>query len=112
MLPKLRKENIYLESDLNSTLQVHLYDFLYDQQDLYDFYDDAFNEKEEDDKYVINPRNPDLPFASSLIDIDSFKLEFSPENEKNSLGKMRWYSYNETANYQDNIKYLLLLIIQ
>ena len=104
MLPKLRKENLYLESDLNSTLQVHLYDFLYDQQDLYDFYEEVFIDKEEDPHYVINPRNPDLPFASALIEIESITKEFNKIDERCSLAKMRWYSYNETTNYQENLK--------
>jgi len=104
MLPKLRKENVYLESDLNSTLQVHLYDFLYEQQDLYDFYDDVFYEKEDDPFYMINPRNPDLPFASALMNIDSLFNEFSKEESVTFLSKMRWYSYNEISNFQEDFK--------
>ena len=37
-LQPIRKSNLYLESDLNSNHQTFLFDFLYDTQDLYDYY--------------------------------------------------------------------------
>ena len=44
-LQPIRKSNLYLESDLNSNHQTFLFDFLYDTQDLYDYYSNTFFSK-------------------------------------------------------------------
>ncbi len=79
-------------------------DFIYDQQDLYDFYDDAFYEKDNNPLYTITLRNPDLPFASLLLDIDMLTNELSRQDDKNCLAKMRWYTYEEQSNFNHNMK--------
>lgn len=37
-LPNIRKTNKFVENDINTTHQTFLYDFLYDDQDLYNYY--------------------------------------------------------------------------
>lgn len=57
-LPRLRKELLYIESPSNSSLQVHLFDYLYEQQDLYLHYDKEFI-------YYNSPPNPSPSSPSS-----------------------------------------------
>ena len=40
----------------------------------------------------------------STMPIGSITKEFNKIDERCSLAKMRWYSYNETTNYQENLK--------
>lgn len=44
-LQPIRKSNLYLESDLNSNHQTFLFDFLYETQDLYDYYSNNYFSK-------------------------------------------------------------------
>jgi len=105
MMPKLRKENVYLESELNSTLQTFLYDFLYDQQELYDYYDDCFYQKEEDPDLEIKIRNPELPFSSLIFDTDKIvSQEFGKSSDALLLAKIRWYSFDEISDFQYLLK--------
>ena len=106
MTPKLRKENLFLENDLNSTLQIHMYDFLYDQQEVYEYYQEVFEEKDNDAFYQIMPRNPGLPFAKMLIDFDLILGEFFEEKDMDNLSEYRWYCYNAGygANLQEEIR--------
>ena len=50
-----------------------MYDFLYDQQDIYDYYNEIFEEKNNSDSlsFVINVRQPKLPFGFALENFDS-----------------------------------------
>jgi hypothetical protein len=89
-LPKLRKENHHVENDLNTVLQTHLYDFLYDQQDLYDEYSEMIMNKNYKES-LINVRRKDLPFANCLENFVSVLKEFQNDGEAGRLAKLRWY---------------------
>ncbi len=117
MLPKLRKENLYLESDLNSILQTHLYDFLYDQKDLYDYYDPYFNLNNVKNKsgkrgvksldmnlIAPTPRNTELPFTSILIDLELTLAEFYDEKEITKFCNLRWYKSGNILNNKKEYK--------
>ncbi len=45
-IPNLRLKNNILESDINSFFQTNLFDFLTEEQELYDYYDKLFNNKQ------------------------------------------------------------------
>lgn len=113
-LPKLRRENFYLENELNSTHQSHNYEFLYDQQDLYDYYNNIFQEKEEStiekNPFSISPqhnsaiRREDLPFAGLLQNFMDLLLIFNKSDgleNKLNLGKLRWYSCEDKFIFRE-----------
>lgn len=83
-LPKLRKELLYIESSSNSSLQIYLFDYLYDQQDLYLHYDKEF---------IYNNIPPHPSFASipsSIpIEIGLDSLD-SPIKENENLKKVNF----------------------
>lgn len=93
-LPKLRKENCHVESELNTILQTYLYDFLYDQQDLYEYYDEFFYNKKYQ-KSSILVKNQELPLASSLENFPEVFRELCADQDKVTLGKLRWYIFHE-----------------
>lgn len=84
-LPKLRKENYYLESDLNTHLQTYLFDFIYNQQDLYDHY----HETTKNSKIFV--KTHDLPLSNSLEKLDTILNENSSSTHIDILSKLRWY---------------------
>jgi hypothetical protein len=87
-LPKLRKENLVLENELNSSFQTHLFDLLNDQEDLYEFYNCDLESS-------IIVRNDTLPLSDSLENIGTIMKEFSTDTQRQSLARLRWYSSDE-----------------
>jgi hypothetical protein len=90
-LPKLRKENLILENELNSSFQTHLFDILNDHEDLYEFYSDF--------ETSLLVRNDTLPLTDSLENIGTVMEEFVTDSQKKSLAKLRWYSADEWNKY-------------
>ena len=85
-MPRLRQENRIVENEINSSLQTYLYDFLYEQQDLYFKYDNIFR------SLNLKPRNEELPFKDFILNFDYYLNEI--QNDKNKikqLKKLRWY---------------------
>lgn len=99
-LPELRKTNIYVENELNSKLQIYFLDDIFNSQDLYDFYDQIFENQFEN---KIEVRNKELPFAKYLEDYFSVK-EFISNQGMNLISKIRWYEYSDLliTNIQRN----------
>ena len=52
----VREKNLILENDINTEFQILLFDFLYDEQELYAYYDELFEEK----KYMCYLQNYNL----------------------------------------------------
>jgi len=107
MLPKLRKEQLYLENEMNSQLQTYMYDFLYDQQDLYEYYDQFFNTNKTNSKNKLlitspTPKNYDLPFGSILTDFELLLGEFYDENDIIALANFRWYNNSNIINTESD----------
>lgn len=112
-LPALKKQKLYVESDCNSPLQKYLMDFIYDQQDLYAFYDNIFllNDNCEDElsllksssdclnitpkvKFpsadnVFSVKTEYLYFESFLINIDEAVKEFKSKIDREALAALR-----------------------
>lgn len=126
-MPKLRKENLYVESEINTTLQTYLYDFLYDQQDLYDFYDPQLKSKQSNNSVnkssdlchltkknsfnvanfssIVKVKSKQLPFADSLENFVVLIQEFKNNGvDKEMFGKLRWYLNDEDGAYFSNSK--------
>ena len=103
-LPELRKENIYVENDLNTIHQQHMYEFIYDQQEIYDYYDEIFEERESSfPPGVINVRKPEKPFAYAVENFDDILAEFYDEKDMQYLANFRWYIVE--SNMENNDKY-------
>ncbi len=82
-LPKLRKEFQNLESDFNTSFQTTMFDFLNEQNDLYDFY----CEMNED----VLIRNNTIPLSDRLEKIDSLIRDFN-QSDIITLSKFKWYA--------------------
>ncbi len=104
-LPKLRKEIIFVENTLNTTHQKYMYDFVYDQQDIYDYYDEVFEEKNKSMFYEIKVRQEYQPFSQALVNFDSILSEFSEENEGRNLANLRWYIFH--SNFESGNKMII-----
>ena len=98
----MRKENKILETDINTDYQKFLFDFLYEQQDLYSYYDNEFaksksfqNLKPRELRDRSRPR-----LFSQFITNFGYYLNQIKKNSKqiNQLKKIRWYLPFEEIN--------------
>ena len=90
----LRDKNIILESEINTNYQTILLDFLYEEQELYDYYDELFEKK----KYISKNRN--IPFCSFIRDYQSLFMNIYNDNKKTKrLKKLRWYLPFDKDNF-------------
>ena len=90
----LREKNIILENDINTEFQTILFDFLYDEQELYAYYDDLFEQK----KYI--PKNKNIPFSSFIKNYQNLFLNiYNDEKKIKRLKKLRWYMVFDEDNF-------------
>ena len=95
MLPKLRKQNYNLENDNNTILQRHFYDFIYDSQDLFDYYDEYLGDF--DDQNNNTPleelvfKTDDLPFENLLKSFYEIADEFTNSDSVETIYNYRHY---------------------
>jgi hypothetical protein len=78
-----------------------MYDFLYDQQDIYDYYNEIFEERKNSNlinKPQINVMQPMLPLSFALENFDDILYEFTEEKDMQSLANIRWYIFNSNSN--------------
>lgn len=90
ILPRLRKQNQIVEGEFNSPFQTFLYDFLYEQQDLYDEYDCKMAE------YKTQPlrcRKADLAFSDLICKFKSLIQTIDTTDKIETLKKLRWYKW-------------------
>lgn len=81
-----------------------MYDFLYDQQDIYEYYDDIFEQRNNSFDPSITVRQPQQRFSYALENFDEVLSQFSCENDSQNLAKIRWYSLsavNESSNEKE-----------
>ena len=105
-VPKIRKENIFCESDHNSIHQIALFDYIYDQQDIYNFY-------ENQTKFPsLEIKEPSKLFSHELIALETFLNDFATDDEAfRHLVNLRFYSYNEELPYLDDLEHATEFII-
>jgi hypothetical protein len=77
-----------------------MYDFIYEQQDIYDHYDEEFENRQSSFYSSVRVRRPDLPLASALEQFDDILLQFD-EKDMYSLANMRWYTNQFTFEQGD-----------
>ena len=78
-LQNIRRSNLYLESDLNSNHQTFLFDFLYETQDLYDYYENNNKCKNENGVFseCLNKMNLFIDILNNQSQFELFqKLRF------------------------------------
>ena len=96
-MPRLRQENRIVENEINSSLQIYLYDFLYEQQDLYNEYNKIMK------SINLKPRNNNLPFKDFILSFHYYLNEIKNDNKKlKQLKKLRWYLCYDKDNYCEN----------
>ena len=89
----LSARNSVLKNKINTLFQNTLYDFLYEEQELYEYYDNKFQNQ----NYC--PRNQNLPFKSFIIHFKNLYLDLNSNNKKmNAFKKIRWYIFSQTNN--------------
>jgi hypothetical protein len=78
-----------------------MYDFIYDQQDIYDFYNEIFDDRNSNSSHSmicsqgINVRQPHLPFCFALESFDDILFQFNDERSMKKLANFRWYILDE-----------------
>ena len=90
----LRDKNTILENDINTEFQILLFDFLYDEQELYGYHDELFEQK----KYI--PKNKNIPFGSFISNYQSLFMNiYNDEKKQKRLKKLRWYLSFDEDNF-------------
>ena len=83
-----RDKNFILENDINTEYQILLYDILYEEQELYSFYDEVYKQK----KLGMKFKSKNELFKSLLKNYQNLFKNIYNDNQKiNSLKKLRWY---------------------
>ena len=96
-IPNLRLKNNILESDINSFFQTNLFDFLTEEQELYDYYDKLFNNKQYIPK---NDENEEILYGEFITNYRD--LFYNIQKDKKSmrqLKKLRWYQIMDEDNF-------------
>ena len=88
---------------MNTHHQIYMYDYLYESQDIFDFYKNQLNKKN------LTSRNQNLPFSSCLF----FFGDISLNNEEiEILKKIRFYSFTfRNFDFINLIQFLSFVII-
>jgi len=96
---------LHVETELNTILQTNLYDYVYDQQDLYDYYDPYL--KDFSDR-LFDPncnnfelKTPGVYFESCLLNFEEQLNTFDNSSSKLSLAKLRWYHLEDEISLND-----------
>lgn len=72
----VREKNLILKNDINTEFQTILFDFLYEEHELYEYYDELFEQK----KYI--PKNKNIPFNSFITNYQNLYLDFLNDKKK------------------------------
>lgn len=83
-VPHLRKRKNTLENSFNSSHQVFFFDYIREENDIYEFYNNYFNSKDEKDKFL---RDDSLIFQKFICNFQNYTKEIS--NDKQSLQMLK-----------------------
>ena len=95
--PNLRIKNNILETDINSFFQTNLFDYISEEQEIYDYYDNAFKKKQYIPKI---DENEEILFGNFIIKYKD--IFYSIQKNKKSmrqLKKIRWYMIMDEDNF-------------
>ena len=107
-----------MENELNSPHQIYLYDYLYEQQDIFEFYYQQISNRTFDDNSKLKSRKEKLLFSDSLIqyniftELDNDDMEileyirfYNLPNEKFQFLNLSYEQMNNKCNnFEENFK--------
>ena len=102
----MRKENKILENQINTDYQKLLFDFLYEQQDLYIDYDQIFKQNSgyinlklrDQKKFQEKPKI----FPQFILNFNNYLSQFKKSSKQlNQLQKIRWYLAFDVLNLKN-----------
>ena len=97
----LRKKNFLLENDCNTEFQILLFDFLFEEEELYSNYDEIFEQKKLDMKsnFTNNKKYLFNPFIKNYKNI--FLDIYNNRKKIDCLKKLRWYILFDNENFSE-----------
>ena len=97
----LRKKNFLLENDCNTEFQVLLFDFLFEEEEIYSNYEEIFEQKKFDMKTKIS-NNKKYLFNSFIKIYKNIFLDIYNNRQKiECLKKLRWYILFDSENFSE-----------
>ena len=96
-IPNLELKNNILSSDINSFFQTNLFDYLSEEQELYDYFDNLFKNK----KYIPKEdEDNEILFGEFIIKYKDYFYSIQ-KNKKSmrQLKKLRWYLIMDEDNF-------------
>ena len=96
-IPNLELKNNILSSDINSIFQTNLFDYLSEEQELYDYFDNLFKNK----KYIPKEdEDNEILFGEFIIKYKDYFYSIQ-KNKKSmrQLKKLRWYLIMDEDNF-------------
>ena len=100
--PNLELKNNILSSDINSFFQTNLFDYLSEEQELYDYFDNLFKNK----KYIPKEdEDNEILFGEFIIKFKDYFYSIQ-KNKKSmrQLKKLRWYLIMDEDNFTGEAK--------
>ena len=96
----LRKKNYLLENEFNTEFQILLFDFLYEEKEMYDKYDEIFEQKNYEIKIGDNKK---FLFDSFIKNYKNYFIDIYNDKRKiKRLKKLRWYILFDEDNLTEN----------
>ena len=97
----LRKKNFLLENDCNTEFQTLLFDFLFEEEEIYSNYEDIFEQKKFDMKTNFS-NNKKYLFNSFIKNYKNIFLDIYNKRTKiDCLKKLRWYILFDNENLSE-----------
>ena len=96
----LRTKNYLLENEFNTEFQIILFDFLFEEKEIYDKYDEVLEQK----NYEINiGENKKFLFDSFINNYKNYFIDIYNDKRKiKRLKKLRWYILFDEDNLTEN----------
>ncbi len=97
---KIRKINYNLENDFNSLHQIFFFDFIREENDVYDFYNNYFDSENGESNFL---RDDELPLKCFIENFDDIKTQFSSNEEsKQYLQEIFNYDFKNISSFSQS----------
>ena len=112
-VPHLRKINHVLENNFNSPHQIFFYDYIREENDIYEFYNNYFNSEDENDKFV---RDDSLILQKYIINFETYTKEVkNSKQDCNILNSIFNYDFsfiNSNISTNNEVLYFVIWLYQ
>ena len=112
-VPHLRKINHVLENNFNSAHQIFFYDYIREENDIYEFYNNYFNSEDENDKFV---RDDSLILQKYIINFETYTKEVkNSKQDCNILNSIFNYDFsfiNSNIKTNNEVLYFAIWLYQ